>query len=82
MEGGVHGQDEAEVYRKLCTAVEDWVKILVSDGKVLPPATAGRNYSGRFVVRVSPELHQRAALKAMARNESLNQFVAAALAQA
>jgi len=31
---------------------------------------------------VSPELHQRAALKAMSRGESLNQFVIAAIASA
>ena len=40
------------------------------------------NFSGRFVVRVSPDLHKKAALKALARNESLNQFVADAIAKA
>jgi predicted HicB family RNase H-like nuclease len=80
--GGVHGSDEAEVYRELCQVAEEWVEILEGDGKPLPPPTAGRTYSGKFVVRVAPELHQKAALKALARNESLNQFVAEALARA
>ncbi len=80
--GGVHGDDEAEVYRELCEAAEEWVAILETDGKPLPPATAGKTYSGKFVVRVSPELHQKTAMKAMARNESLNQFVASALSHA
>ena len=80
--GGVHGDDEAKVYRELCLVAEEWVEILEGDGKPLPPPTAGKTYSGKFVVRVAPELHQKAALKAMARNESLNQFVAAALARA
>ena len=80
--GGVHGDDEAKVYRELCLVAEEWVEILEGDGKPLPPPTAGKTYSGKFVVRVAPELHQKAALKAMARNESLNQFVAAALAKA
>ena len=80
--GGVHGDDEAKVYRELCIVAEEWVEILEGDGKPLPPPTAGKTYSGKFVVRVAPELHQKAALKAMARNESLNQFVAAALARA
>ena len=79
--GGVHGNDEAEVYRELCEAAEEWVANLDTDGKPLPPATAGKTYSGKFVVRVSPELHQKAAMKAMARNESLNQFVASALSR-
>jgi predicted HicB family RNase H-like nuclease len=34
------------------------------------------------LVRVSPEIHQKAALKAQARGESLNQFVAGAIASA
>ncbi len=80
--GGCHGNDEAEVYQKLCKIAEEWVEILEGDGKSLPAATAGKSYSGKFVVRVAPELHQRAALKAMSRGESLNQFVIAAIANA
>lgn len=80
--GGVHGADEAEVYRELCRMTEEWVEIITNDGKPLPAPTAGKSYSGKFVVRVTPDLHQRAAMKAMARNESLNQFVAEALAKA
>jgi predicted HicB family RNase H-like nuclease len=80
--GGVHGNDETEVYRELCRAVEEWIEMLSSDRKPLPAPTAGKTYSGKFLVRVSPELHQKAAIQAMARNESLNQFVASALADA
>jgi predicted HicB family RNase H-like nuclease len=42
----------------------------------------GRTYGGKFVVRLSPDLHRRAALQAMARGESLNQIVIEALAHA
>lgn len=82
MRGGCHGNDEAEVYREFCQIAEEWVEIIEGDGKPPPPATAHKTYSGKFVVRISPELHQRAAIKAMARGESLNQFVAGALAEA
>jgi predicted HicB family RNase H-like nuclease len=80
--GGIHGDDEATVYSELCAAAEEWISILENDGKPLPVATAGKTYSGKFAVRVAPALHQRAALKAMVRGESLNQFVARALAEA
>ena len=80
--GGIHGADEAEVYRELCVAAEEWVEIIEGDDAPFPPPTAGKSYSGKFVVRISPDLHQRAALKAMARGESLNQFVTEALANA
>jgi len=80
--GGCHGDDEAEVYRQLCRIAEEWVEIIEGDGKPLPAATAGKAYSGKFVVRVTPDIHQRAALKAQARGASLNQFVAEAIARA
>ncbi len=39
MLGGVHGDDEVEVYRELCEAVEGWIRIIHEDGDPLPPAT-------------------------------------------
>lgn len=77
-----HGVTEAEVMRQLTIIVEEWVKIFLQDGKPLPAPSAGKTYSGKFVVRVSPEVHQSAALKAMARGESLNQFVCEAIVNA
>lgn len=67
---------------QLCPIVEDWVALMLRDGHPLPAGTAGKKYSGKFVVRVAPELHKKASLKALARGESLNQFVAAALTEA
>jgi predicted HicB family RNase H-like nuclease len=77
-----HGATEADVLRQLTVIVEEWVEIFLRDGKPLPEPSAGKTYSGKFLVRVSPEVHQKAALKAMARGESLNQFVTEALANA
>lgn len=36
-----HGDDEAAVYAQLCDIVEDWIDLMLRDGKPLPPATAG-----------------------------------------
>lgn len=80
--GGTHGRNEADVYRQLCEIAEEWVEMIEGDGGELPPPTTGKTYSGKFMVRIAPELHQRVALKAMARGESLNQLVAASLANA
>ena len=80
--GGVHGKDEAEVYLELCRMAEEWVRILHEDGVPLPKAKRSADYSGKFMVRVAPEIHQRLALKAMAGGESLNSVVARALAKA
>ena len=63
MLGGVHGKDEARVYRELCRAVEEWIKVYREDGEPLPQPTAGREYSGKFVLRVGPELHRALAVQ-------------------
>ena len=74
MLGGIHGDDETKVYRELCQAVDVWIEIHRRDGQALPAATAGTNYSGKFVVRVGAELHRTMALNALRRGESLNSY--------
>jgi predicted HicB family RNase H-like nuclease len=46
-----------------------------------PKVEPGKAYSGKFVLRISTALHQKIALKAQARGESLNQYVADVLTQ-
>ena len=77
-----HGDTEAEVMAQLAVIVEEWVEGLLTDGKPLPAAAANKDFSGKFLVRITPDLHKKAALKALARGESLNQFVAEAIASA
>jgi len=72
--GGVHGEDEAEVYRELCQAVAEAVELYHVDGKPLPSATANREYSGRFLLRVDRELHRELAIRALRAGESLNNY--------
>jgi predicted HicB family RNase H-like nuclease len=74
MFGGVQGDDEAEVYRELCQVVEEWVRILEKDGMPLPPETAGREYSGTFVLRVGKDLHKKMAIEALRDGKSLNTY--------
>ncbi len=72
--GGVHGPNESEVYQELCQAVAEAVELYVADNKPLPPGTANRTYSGRFVLRVDQELHKRLAIRAIRNGESLNSY--------
>jgi hypothetical protein len=55
------------VIKQLQAIVEEWVELLLVDGKPLPEGTEDRRFSGKFVVRLSPEIHRKVALKAMAR---------------
>jgi predicted HicB family RNase H-like nuclease len=74
MSGGIHGSDERAVYAELCKVVDEWVRIQEEDGDPLPPPTAGKAYSGRFVLRVGPEMHKELALAALRAGESLNRY--------
>lgn len=79
MLGGVHGDDERAVYSELCQVVEEWIRIYEEDGDPLPEPTAGREYSGRFLLRVGAELHKELALEALRARESLNSHCVRAL---
>ncbi len=74
MSGGVHGDIESEVYKELCEVVEEWIEIYKVDGEDLPKATAGKEYSGKFVLRVGKNIHKELAISALREGESLNSF--------
>jgi predicted HicB family RNase H-like nuclease len=74
MLGGVHGDDEGEVYKELCQTVEEWIKIYQEDGEPLPAPTAGKKYSGKFVLRVGEDLHKTLTIEALREGESLNTY--------
>ena len=74
MVGGVHGDNETKVYRQLCEVVDEWIQLYKKDGMQLPEATAGKNFSGKFVVRVGKELHKSLVIEAMQKEESLNSY--------
>jgi predicted HicB family RNase H-like nuclease len=74
MRGGVHGDNEADVYKELCLTVDEWIELYQEDGDPLPPETTGKEYSGKFVVRVGKELHKTLAIESLRRGESLNTY--------
>jgi predicted HicB family RNase H-like nuclease len=74
MRGGIHGDDETKVYKELCQTVDEWIKVCEEDDEPLPAATAGKAYSGKFVVRVGKELHKSLAVEALRYGESLNSY--------
>ena len=69
-----HGNDEIAVYAELCQIVDEWIEIYKKDGRPLPEATAGKEYSGKFVLRTDPSLHRRLSIAALQHGQSLNKF--------
>ncbi len=65
MLGGVHGKNEQKVFAELCTVIDEWIEISKEDGDALPPGMAGKNYSGKFNLRLGKQLHERLAIAAV-----------------
>lgn len=74
LRGGIHGDDELSVYQELCQVAAEAIELYEQDGKPLPAATANKQYSGRFVLRVGADLHRKAAIRAAQMGESLNSY--------
>ncbi|MDQ7001394.1 MAG: toxin-antitoxin system HicB family antitoxin [Ghiorsea sp.] len=72
--GGCHGDDEAKVYAELCQIVDEWIEVYQADGEALPSATAGKSYSGKFLLRTGETLHQQLYIASLQAGESLNKF--------
>ncbi len=70
-----------EALKGIRTAVRKCVKDMAAIGEEVPEAISIKNYSGKFMVRVPPEVHRHLAVKAAEAGISLNRVVSAKLAQ-
>jgi predicted HicB family RNase H-like nuclease len=61
--------------------VADVVADLVSSDEPVPEPISVRQYSGKFMVRIPPEVHRQLALEAAESGVSLNRLVSAKLCQ-
>ncbi|MGV8858150.1 type II toxin-antitoxin system HicB family antitoxin [Rhodoglobus sp.] len=52
---------------------------MLETGEIPPPAIADRTYSGKFMVRVTPESHRQLVIEAAEQNVSLNRLAASRL---
>jgi len=57
------------------------VRDMKKKGEPLPEPVASRRYSGKFLVRVPPDIHRRLATEAAEAGVSLNRLASAKLAQ-
>ena len=72
-----HGQTVEELRGQFATAVDDYVADCEEQG-VSPEKPA----SGKLLLRVSPEIHSQALIRAQATGKSLNQWATEALQRA
>jgi len=67
--------DPDAAFAGIRTLVRDTVAEMAASGETPPQPLADRHYSGRFQVRVPPDLHRRLAREAAEANISLNHLV-------
>ena len=65
--------------RGIRKVVADVVEDMQANGEAVPEAISSRRYSGKFVVRVPPEVHRRLAREAAEADISLNRLASAKL---
>ena len=61
--------------------VADCVDDMQTNGEPVPEPMADRAYSGKFMVRVPPEMHRALAIRAAEQGVSMNRLVSARLAR-
>jgi predicted HicB family RNase H-like nuclease len=69
-----------EALRGIREVVAEVVADLKMNGEPVPEPLAVRHYSGRFMVRIPPEVHRELAINAVEEGVSLNRLVSARLA--
>ncbi len=65
--------------RGIRKVVADVVEDMAANGEAVPEPLSSRQYSGKFMVRVPPEVHRQLALEAAEADISLNRLVSAKL---
>jgi predicted HicB family RNase H-like nuclease len=59
--------------------VDDLVKDMEKNGEIPPAPIAGKSFSGKFVVRLPPDVHRDLAIKAAEQGISLNRLISSKL---
>lgn len=73
-------EDDVEALRGIKRVVREAIADMLENGEEVPEPIADRPYSGKFMVRVPPELHRKLVLEAAESGISLNRHVSRKLA--
>ena len=72
------GTPEAAL-KGVCKLVHDVVADMRGNGEVVPEPLATKHFSGKFMIRVPPEVHRQLAIQAVEAGVSLNRLASAKL---
>ena len=72
--------DEHQALQGIQNLVKDVINDMKALGEEIPIPISQRSYSGKFQVRILPELHRKLAIEAAEANVSLNRYISNKLA--
>jgi antitoxin HicB len=75
------GDDPNEAIKMAQDALALMIEIRLEDDLEVPEPLRTREFSGRMQLRLNPELHRRAVMRASEENVSLNRWLAASIAR-
>lgn len=73
-------EDRYQALVGITQLVSSVVEDMIANGETMPEPIAERQYSGKFQVRIPPELHRRLVMEAAEENVSLNRYISNKLA--
>ncbi len=71
--------DRAQAFDGIQKLVAEVVEDMLAAGETPPEAIADRTYSGKFLLRIPPELHRELAIEAAEQHISLNRLASSRL---
>lgn len=72
-------EQQADAFVGIRALVADVLDDMLTNGENPPPAIADRSYSGKFMVRLTPEAHRQLAIEAAEQHVSINRLAASRL---
>lgn len=69
------GKDQDSALHGIVELVKDSISDMEQNGEKIPEPISLRPYSGKFVVRTTPELHRQLALSASEAGVSMNRYI-------
>lgn len=71
--------DQIAAFEGIRALVCDVLEDMAQSGETAPQALADKEYSGKFMVRIPPEVHRQLALEAAEQHVSLNRLIGSRL---
>ncbi|WEV41657.1 type II toxin-antitoxin system HicB family antitoxin [Bifidobacterium sp. ESL0682] len=68
-------KSQVEAFQGICNLTAQTVEDMEANDESVPEPIADKHYSGKFVVRVTPEQHRELAMEAAEQQVSLNRLV-------